>query len=107
MEQVDFEEFAKILFSSPTPPEPRTYAVDLSFEEDSSAGTSDFLFDLVMYAIRNKFQHVPLTDLGETHFNVIRDYIRAIGFDCLLVGFKRNDVGEVTHVDVGFCPLQD
>jgi len=101
---VDFESFARLLFAASDPPPPNSIVVNLDFDNDS-VSTVDFVYDLFIWGYKTKFADVPLTDLEESHFNIISDYIRAIGFETILMGFVKNEDGEITKVDVGFQPL--
>ena len=69
-----------------------------------SPDIGDFLYELFCYGCRKKFENIPLTDITEDHFNVVRGYIRAVGADAILMGYTRNDAGEVIDIKVGFNP---
>ena len=104
--QVGFREFADYLFLQPTAPPERSIVLNLELENDQQCTTSDFLYELFVHGYRLKYGDVGNSELSEKHFESIRSYIRALGFDAYLLGYTKNENDEVTHVQLGFSTLQ-
>ena len=103
-EFADFESFAQRLFSQDPQP-PKTICLDVEFGGDDNGSRSlmaDLLSDIFAYGLRHKFAHVPHGELTEQHFNVLRDYIRSLGYDAELINADVDDMGYVSKIDVGF-----
>lgn len=103
--EAQFKQFAEFLFSKEYPPDKNTISIDIDYQDDSAF--SDFLYDLFSYGFYKKFSHLELKDMKEEHFNIIRDYIRAIGADVVLFGYDTNDFNEVINIKLGFKPFYE
>jgi hypothetical protein len=99
----NFQDFAEFLFNHDSPPAANTMVVDIEFDADDNANITAFLYDLFSYGYRTKFAEVPASELCERHFNIIRDYIRAIGYETILHGYTKDDeLGEIKNIQISF-----
>lgn len=98
--ETQFKNFADFLFSHEHPPKKNTICIDLECEDDLNF--CDFLYDLFCYGYQTKFSSIPLNQISEEHFIIIRDYIRALGYDAILVGYDKNEYGEIINVRISF-----
>lgn len=106
---VGFQEFATYLFDMSNPPEPCSIQLNLGGtaeegEEDKTL-TMDFLYNLFITGFKKRFKDIPLHEISEDHFQHVRAYIQALGYDVHLMGFEKNKEGEVTNVKLGFSLL--
>ena len=105
--EVEFGRFVDYVFDHEEPPAPNSLLVELdlgpqSTEEDLHA----FLYELFVRGFKIKFKDVPLTQLNEYHFNTVRDYIRGISYECILMGYEVNDAQEITSIRMSFAPYK-
>jgi hypothetical protein len=97
----NFKDFAEFLFNQEPAPAANSMIVDIDFEDQSTP--THFLYDLFGYGYRKKFAEVPATELCERHFKIIREYIRAIGYETILHGYTKDDeVGEIKDIQISF-----
>lgn len=103
----EFIKFADFLFSQEEPPKKDTLFIDLDCKDDTDY--TDFLYDLFCYGFSKKFHGLPLSNITETHFNIIRDYLRSIGVDTILLEYTITDEekSEITNFKIGFKPYTD
>ena len=100
----DLNSFTRFLYSSdPKPPGSINLGIDFG---DTDSTVMDFLYDVFSHGIRLKFGNVDRNKFTIDHFNVIRDYIRSIGFDAILLDTYVTDDGTINKIDVGFKPLE-
>jgi hypothetical protein len=109
---VGFHEFADFLYDLTFPPEEKSIVINLGHLDSESETdvtqrpfTMDFLYRLFIYGFEKKFKGVSLTELENGHFEHIRAYIRTLGYDVHLIGYERNEDGEITNVNLGFGNL--
>jgi len=100
--QVKFKKFAEFLFDQENPEE-NSLDVDKTFNDDQEF--CNFLYELFCYGFNKKFNHLSLKDLKQEHFSQLRKYIRAVGADVDLLGYEKNDQGEIVDVKFGFKPF--
>lgn len=101
----EFKKFAEFLFNQDHAPPKNTLFVDLDCKDDTEF--CHFLYDLFCYGCTKKFEGVPLTDITEDHFNIIREYIRSLGADVILLGYEKNGLNEVVSLRLSFIPYYD
>jgi hypothetical protein len=100
-QELDFSNFAKNLFNSESR-EPNSCIVDIDFEDESN--TLDFLQDLFKAGIQLKFPNKKTFTMDD--FQVIRDYIRAIGYETILQAYEKDsETNEIHRVNLTFKPL--
>lgn len=96
----NFEKFADYLFSHENPPAKNTLFVDIEYDDNQNY--NDFLYDLFSYGYYKKFGPLSLKNASIEHFNIIRDYIRAIGTDVVLLDYTYNEIDEIKSINIKF-----
>ncbi len=105
---VDFKEFAEFLFSHQSAPAEKSIVLNLqALDNDQQCSTGDFLYELFVYGYKKKYGDVDISELSEKHFENLRSYIRALGYDVFLDenGYTKDENGVVTHIKFGFSVL--
>lgn len=97
--QVDFSNFALNLFNTTEPRSPNSCIIDIDFQDESN--TLDFLQDLFQAGIKIKFPNKKTFTMND--FQLIRDYIRAIGYETILQAYEKDsETDEIHRVNLTF-----
>lgn len=97
--ELDFEKFATQLFNQTPCPQPNTNIVNIDFQDESS--NLDFLQDLFKFGVFFKFPNQK--NFTMENFELIRDYIRAIGYETILQAYEKDTVtNEISRVNLTF-----
>ena len=100
--QVDFSNFAQNLFNTTEPRAPNSCIIDIDIQDESN--TLDFLQDLFQAGVKIKFPTNKTFTMQD--FQVIRDYIRAIGYETILQAYEKDsETDEIHRVNLTFKPL--
>jgi hypothetical protein len=92
-QDISVKDLKHLLFSHPFPPEPKSMVIEVEFEDHEST-LYHFLSELFEYGIRTKYPDIPRSQLTIKHFENIRNYIRACGYDSIL-HYRRSLNGDV------------
>jgi hypothetical protein len=100
--QLDFSNFAQNLFNTTEPRAPNSCIIDIDFQDESN--TLDFLQDLFQAGVKIKFPNNKSFTIKD--FELIRDYIRAIGYETILQAYEKDsETDEIHRVNLTFKPL--
>lgn len=111
MEQttLSFVQFAEYLFTPNTPPPPNALhhtMIDITFAEESNATKYDFLHDLFGYGYHKLYGSGAVSeDEGLKRYEHLRGYFQALGFDLLLLNYKKGEDNLITDIQIAFQPL--
>lgn len=101
VQDIKVSDFKELLFSQPSPPSPNSMSIDVQFEENDTT-MYHFLSEVFAYGMEKKFGHIPKDQLTMEEFEVIRSYIKAIGFETRLIDIELGENDKVTGIKIQF-----